>query len=419
MSERFRNAFQTLVERSPAPPEWEELVVPAPRRSRYRGPLIAVGAAAAVLTVVGVGVWLFPGVGGVGPAAAEIDFVRVGFSQQVTLVCEGGAVSDNGGFDEATIDVYGPNADDRWRVDVTFPTGVVQSFLYEGGPGVPLRAWQRPGGGPPDFAVPFRDAGCEYPNAEGSTIFGLVGPPIHAYRIPSEFLTTARVEPRSGRRVDLLDDLEAPGLATTRADTWGDVAVTVYVWERSFLDDVGRQVTTSTEWWIDPAARRVERTVDVGEYEGLGSWRSELAVLSRDRVAVPAELFDPAGMDLVVDMSQVEEQGSVSTTTSIAPLSEPLMDGAVPAEEGDLATSDLAAVADLREGDRLYRIPAPEGRSLFVRLRPGARPLLFATACDVLTSVELPEGWVGLCTERTVDGRRQTGVFSYPEAAGG
>ncbi len=415
MSEMYRDAFQTLVDRAPDPPTWEELSAGTFPRRRGRGPLIAVGAAAAVIVTIGAVAWLLPGGGGLTPAAGEVDHARVAFQEQVTLICEGGSISDNGGFDEATIDIYGPGPDDRWRADVTFPDGSVQSYLYEGGPASPSRAWVSPGLATPGVATRFRDVGCTYPTPEGSATWSLSGAPIMELRIPSEFLTTEQnIGERSG---DLLEDFEsALGLIGSRPDTWRGVPVTVYVRDRGYVDDVGRRVTASTEWWVDVAARRVERIVDVGDHEGLGSWRSELAVVARSRPAPGPELFDPEGMTLVWDVAEVEPSAA-PTTTSIPPLSEPLMADAVPVGPAELPATALEDVADLRDGDRLFRLSVGD-RALFVRLRPGVRPLLFGTSCDLLTSVALPAGWDGICTERVVDGMVRSGVFSYEDAAG-
>jgi hypothetical protein len=38
---------------------------------------------------------------------------------------------------------------------------------------------------------------------------------------------------------------------------------------------------------------------------------------------------------------------------------------------------------------------------------------LYATSCDVLIQVELPDGWEGTCLERMVNGELELGVFPY------
>ncbi len=419
MSEQYRNAFQTLVDRAPAPPTWEEVSVAAPRRIPTRGPLLAVATGVAVVAFIGAVAWLVPTRGGLAPAAAAVDHVQVRFTREVTAVCEGGTVSDSGGFDEATIDLYGPSADDRWRADVTFPDGSTQSFLYSGSPDRPDRVWQRPGPEPPLFGVLFRQVGCSYETPEGTTTWGLANPPFLTDRLPSQFLTTETRDPISGRRGDLVDYLTSVG-ASVRPGTWQGTPVTVYKTVTAYVDVVGRPSHGWSEWWVDPAGGRVVRTVDVGVHEGLGSWRTELAASSFATESPPVGFFEPEGMTLVRDLSEATAVAPAGpTTTSIPPLSEPLMDGALPIDPSELPTPEPATLAELRDGDRLFRIPAPGGRALFVRLRPGAPPLLFGTSCDVLTSVELPAGWEGVCAEGTEDGTRRTGVSTYREAVGG
>lgn len=100
-------------------------------------------------------------------------------------------------------------------------------------------------------------------------------------------------------------------------------------------------------------------------------------------------------------------------STSQSPETEPLPDQAVAVGSEALVTDELVGVADLREGDELYRLLAPEDRSVLVRLRTGQPPLLFGTSCDVVSSVPLPTGWEGVCLEYTLEGRRVHGRFPY------
>lgn len=68
-----------------------------------------------------------------------------------------------------------------------------------------------------------------------------------------------------------------------------------------------------------------------------------------------------------------------------------------------------------RSDDHWYSIPAGEFRA-FVLDRTGEAPHVYATSCDVLNTVDLPDGWEGSCLEMTVDGVRVTGVFGYDQA---
>ena len=100
------------------------------------------------------------------------------------------------------------------------------------------------------------------------------------------------------------------------------------------------------------------------------------------------------------------------TTTSITPMGHPLMGNAVEIRSTDIPTSDLREAMSPEEGDQLFRVPVDDFEVL-VRLRAGNRPHMYATSCDVLAEVDLPDGWEGTCLERTVNGERETGKFPY------
>lgn len=108
--------------------------------------------------------------------------------------------------------------------------------------------------------------------------------------------------------------------------------------------------------------------------------------------------------------------GAVSVTTSIPPLGLPLMADAAEISVADIPTLDLRAVIAAETGDQLYAIPGADDAFIYVRLRVADSHWMYATSCEVLTSVELPEGWMGTCLERTVDGQRVSGEFSYHQA---
>ena len=79
---------------------------------------------------------------------------------------------------------------------------------------------------------------------------------------------------------------------------------------------------------------------------------------------------------------------------------------------GVLTDGRVAALADLQPADELYRLD-PEG-GVFVRVRDGAPPLLFATDCAALFRYELVSGWDATCTRRVTEGGGvEEGVFLY------
>ncbi len=84
---------------------------------------------------------------------------------------------------------------------------------------------------------------------------------------------------------------------------------------------------------------------------------------------------------------------------------------AVAVDDSRLATDSLLTVADLSPDDKLFQLPSEGG--VFVRVRDGEPPLLFGTACDVVSAMPLPEGWNGVCLEYTSAGQRVFGEFPH------
>lgn len=81
-------------------------------------------------------------------------------------------------------------------------------------------------------------------------------------------------------------------------------------------------------------------------------------------------------------------------------------------------TGQQQAVFDLDSDDRLFHLPLDtgDGRAVGIRHRDGHSPLMFATACSLLDSVDQPDGWHALCLEQPQDGERVRGLF-IPSAA--
>lgn len=98
------------------------------------------------------------------------------------------------------------------------------------------------------------------------------------------------------------------------------------------------------------------------------------------------------------------------------PVDHPLMSDAVPIRADEIFTVDLRDVIAPVGPDTIFAIPIYD-YELLVRIRPGTSPHLYATSCDVLTSVDLPDGWEGTCLEHTVDKQKVIGVFEYEEVS--
>lgn len=94
------------------------------------------------------------------------------------------------------------------------------------------------------------------------------------------------------------------------------------------------------------------------------------------------------------------------------PLDDPIMAEASQVEPDDIGNPALLQVMSPSSADQLYSIPVDEFRA-FALIRDGDPPHLYATSCDVLNAVDLPNGWKGTCLERTIDGVRVSGIFTY------
>lgn len=127
------------------------------------------------------------------------------------------------------------------------------------------------------------------------------------------------------------------------------------------------------------------------------------------------EDVESAGWDdalLSCETALYEEYGIPIYTTPDVPSEKELMDAAREIDADDIFTQDLREAIAPEESDQLFAVPVDDFEVL-VRFRAGARPHIFATSCDVLARVDLPDGWNGTCLERTVDDDRVRGTFPY------
>ncbi len=309
--------------------------------------------------------------------------------------------------------MYDLGPDGVLRGEAPFPDGSAVVLVYGGSTVFARRAWQDPAPIECGYGSAFRDVAWRYPTAEGTSQFSAGGPPVQPFgNLLTGFTTTRIIEP-SGQETDLVASLsDNPSVSESQA-SWRDLPVTVFARGGESFDDLGRLTVSSFEQWVDVDGGQLERQLSDEDWEGLWSATSELSVTGRSTVPLDPALFDPEGMQIVMDTTggAVEDAGPVAVTTSIPPLNTPLMAGAQPVEVADLPDTDLA---ETRDGDQFYLVPDTE--AVFVRLRQGESPLLFAASCSSLTSVDLPDGWTGLCSERETDGEVQIGRFSYEDA---
>lgn len=415
MNDLFRSAYTDILDRSPEPPSWSDItthrVRPAPPRHN-NGPVLAAAAALAVVAVLGGVAWLLRGSSPV--AAGAVTHVQLAWHQDVELRCLGMETVDNGGFDRATIDIWGPDADGYVRADITAPDGSAERVIEQfDEAGSRTRAWASVR--TMDDSV-FRVADCSTSTVEGSTSYGVANPPHTPVGAPGLFFL-----PPSSDRLSTSLEQAVNGrmqLATsTRSDSIDGAPVTVHVVEEpdGGVYDLG-EGSRRSELWIDDATGQVVRTVDVVESEVLGSVTTTIDLVVAETVDATSVSFATDGLTQTRDRSP-SESDPVSTTTSIVPTAQPFMEDAVPVTPDAIPTDDLADVIGFREGDTLYRVPFDRDFAFFVRLRPGVRPHVYATACSLLVQAGLPDsGWDGTCMEVTIDGQRRTGPYPYAEA---
>jgi hypothetical protein len=371
-------------------------------------------AAVVVVAVIGGAAWLLRGPTPV--AAATISHVQLAWHQNVELSCLGMEAVDNGGFDRAAIDIWGPNADGYVRADITAPDGTVERVIEQfDQAAMPIQAWST---SQTMESTVFRVADCTTRTQDARASYGVASPPHTPAGVPGLLFLTRSGGPLA-ERLDQSVESRRQLAATTRSDSFEGTSVTVYVVEESDsgVYDLG-EGSRRFELWIDEVTGQVVRSVEVMDSEILGSATTALEL-------VTVELVSSAGVDFTTDdltqtldrRSQESETDAVSTTTSIVPAAHPFMEDAVAINPAEIPTEDLTDVIGARAGDTLYRVPFDRDVAIIVRLRPGARPHVYATACALLLEAGLPDsGWDGTCMEVTIDGERITGPYSYAEA---
>jgi hypothetical protein len=417
MNDLFRSAYADIIERSPEPPSWSEITTHTVRLTptpRSNGPAMAAVAALVVVALFGGAAWLLRSP--TPAAAATIGHLQLAWHQEVELRCLGMEAGDNGGYDRATIDIWGPNSDGYVRADITAPDGTVERVIEQfDHTGLPIQAWST--SQTMDSTV-FRVADCTTRTQVSTTSYSVASPPHTPSGVPGLLFLT-RSEGQLAERLAQSVESRRQLAAVTRSDSFDGTPVTVYVVEEDDggVYDLG-EGSRRFDLWIDEATGQVVRSTDVIESEILGSAATTLELVLVESVDAASVDFTTDDLTQTLDRrSQTSEADAVSTTTSIVPAAHPFMEDAVEIDVDEIPTEDLKGVIGARAGDTLYRVPFDRDVALIVRLRPGDRPHVYATACALLLQAGLPDrGWNGTCMEVTIDGERLTGPYSYAEA---
>ena len=81
--------------------------------------------------------------GGDGLLFANPEHIRLQFDQDLTLMCQGADIIDNGGFDSFTVDIWIDNQAGFTRLGITYPDGSTYDLIFEGQPRAYEQAWGR------------------------------------------------------------------------------------------------------------------------------------------------------------------------------------------------------------------------------------------------------------------------------------
>lgn len=317
MTDRVREAFEALIAEMEDPPTWEEVRVPEVRpRAEPRRPRSAWIAAAAFVVVLASGAIGVLLTNNPEPASVTVPYVQLDWSNQVEMRCEGMEIVDNGGFEHATLEIWGPTADDMIRVDATAPNGAVETLIVQmNDTGRAVRAWASH---EEESDSVFRVSECT--NARDTYSISMADPPFHprAGAFPLEFVGIPFQLP-NGTPFDLADFLGA-NADSEREDTWRGVPVTVYVTSDEFTDEFGANDRTE-EWWVDLDNRRYERQIIDYDIEMLGHFVLSIETVDRSDATVDQDLFSTEDLILTQDATEAEDtvDPTVNTTRSDRP----------------------------------------------------------------------------------------------------
>jgi len=307
--ERFKEIFRRLTSETPDPPAFSDLETHRAKPAapiRLKPWMAAVGAAALVLVVVGA----FGLLGGGGPDLAApdestIDYIKLEYSSSVNLVCEGGELVDNGGFDEATIEIWGPNSDDLTLMVVMFPDGSTERMIVEGDHLQPAHAWSTVPNTPfvLDGQSRFRTAHCKL----GDSLVGGIAPPYSASGMLP--LTYLGIPTEPGWWVEGLESGHV-----TNDEYQGNKALKILV-----ETDTEHSSLVNAAYFDKGDPMQFLASLEIGESPTLGTWRMEVAWVESGSVPESSVSFSTDDFPY-----QTEGEPNPVTTTTVPPDSCPV-----------------------------------------------------------------------------------------------
>lgn len=326
----YRDGFERLLSDMDTAPSWRQVSTqrvsptptPAGSRVRNRGLLVAV--AAFVVTIVAVGAVVFAGGGAPAPVAAStVEYVKIAWSQDVERRCVDMEIVDTGGFDRATIEIWGPNIEGLVRVDITAPDGSTDRFIGEHTPADPSesRIWHMFAGpgAERDIDYAFRSTECADETAAGTESYGMGHPPFANAWTTFAVYHALPTSNAVGGPLDYVADLADGVFDDGRSDEWRGAPVTVFMATNIDHDPGIGSIKTEVELWIDVAAGRYERVAQYHNLERVGAWSRIIEVTERGAVPENSVSFSIEGMTLTTPRSRVvivtDDPADTTTTT--------------------------------------------------------------------------------------------------------
>jgi hypothetical protein len=119
----------------------------------------------------------------------------------------------------------------------------------------------------------------------------------------------------------------------------------------------------------------------------------EFAFIAFDIHGLELNRFQPLPQPSMEDVAEGE-----SEDTSTLPGSDwaPLTNEGAEISPDEIPSDELRALIDPQPGDRLFLVPI-DGDQIVVLVRGVEMPHTYATSCDLLATIDLPEGWSETC----------------------
>jgi hypothetical protein len=231
---------------------------------------------------------------GVGLEYTNPEHVRLRFTQNLTLTCQGKDTVDNGGFDSFDMDIWIDHETGYTRLGIDYPDGSTHDLIIKGRPG----AWEQAWGSGTDLG---RSAGCGDTEVDGASYRQSIAG--WAFQDASELWFTAYLKPVSPVDGGVIINHEGnPTMATP-------------VGPRTY------QVET-----VSPGGTQIrhEFTLDEPEIRVLGEQRhihvpdefeanATIEVLESGPAPMPPDIFDTA------TFTPLWATGAIVTTTATSP----------------------------------------------------------------------------------------------------